>query len=519
MVTKTEHVRELALALFDCTKNFHGLGEAHRRLLGWAAFLLCQPEVLGDRKSRKQIKRKAQSAEFASQMQRLVQSQGEQQFSQQEQATLAAIISLQHGKVKARQVILPDIPPDQQRDVYTLAGLLGIAAGLDYSNSQQTLIRRVEPGPGGIWILVEGMQALADAAAAQQNARIWLKSGYPKIRVLEAKQAEEEILQWPSLPKPMKTMGIGPAEAMAEAGRKVLRYHFAEMLRHEEGTRLGEDIEALHDMRVATRRMRAAFEVFGEAFESEAIRPHLKGLRATGRALGRVRDLDVFMQKARNYLEALPEASRDGLAPLLLGWQVQRESARAEMLAHLSSESHHTFKWEFNNFLSTPGAGARTSTPDVPVPFLVKEVAPVLIYTRLAGVRAYDRILENASLVQYHALRIEFKKLRYTLEFFREVLGEEAKGVINAIKKLQDHLGDLNDADVATRIIREFLDQWEPMQSGVPVGERKSPEAIFSYLAFRHAETHQLMNGFGEAWEGFNQADFRRSLAMAVSVL
>ena len=47
----------------------------------------------------------------------------------------------------------------------------------------------------------------------------------------------------------------------------------------ELGTRLGEDIEALHDMRVATRRMRAAFRVFGEHFEPKAVAPYLKGLK------------------------------------------------------------------------------------------------------------------------------------------------------------------------------------------------------------------------------------------------
>jgi len=51
------------------------------------------------------------------------------------------------------------------------------------------------------------------------------------------------------------------AIAMSEAGRKVLRTHFARMLANEAGTRLGEDIEELHDMRVATRRLRAVLFV------------------------------------------------------------------------------------------------------------------------------------------------------------------------------------------------------------------------------------------------------------------
>jgi hypothetical protein len=60
--------------------------------------------------------------------------------------------------------------------------------------------------------------------------------------------------------------GVLADDVLSEAGRKVLAYHFNQMLLHEEGTRLGVDIEELHDMRVATRRMRAAFEVFADAY-------------------------------------------------------------------------------------------------------------------------------------------------------------------------------------------------------------------------------------------------------------
>ena len=54
-------------------------------------------------------------------------------------------------------------------------------------------------------------------------------------------------------------------------------------------------------------------------------------------------------------------------------------------------------------------------------------------------------------------LRIEFKKFRYTVEYFREVLGKRAFEVIEEVKPLQDHLGDMNDAQVASQILREFI--------------------------------------------------------------
>jgi CHAD domain-containing protein len=355
-------------------------------------------------------------------------------------------------------------------------------------------------------------------------------SGETPLAVESAKPApqpalEEESRQKPSFKefmtsvKDIQSPGLEPGDPLAEAGRKILRYHFAQMLRHEKGTRLGEDIEELHDMRVATRRMRAAVEVFGEAFQSKTLKPLLKGLKTAGKTLGHVRDLDVFLEKAHSYLEGKDQQFKQGLEPLIQTWQTKREAAREKMIAYLDSPQYESFKEEFFNFVSTPGAGAQPEPQDIFVPYLVQEITPVLIYSRYSSVRSFERVFANASIEQLHALRIEFKKLRYTVEFFKEVLGEEGKLVIEDIKSLQDHLGDLNDAQVATEILREFLGQWDLQQAALPVDARHSPKAIMQYLSDKYSERHHLMVTFREAWEYFDRAEFRRNLAQAVSVL
>jgi CHAD domain-containing protein len=343
--------------------------------------------------------------------------------------------------------------------------------------------------------------------------------GSPELEPQAAPQEDIDVIPSEVFAEPglrseqlkLKSPGVQPDDSLAEAGRKVLRYHFVQMLRHEAGTRDGEDIEDLHDMRVATRRMRAAFEVFEDAFTSKAIRTHLKGLRATGRTLGRVRDLDVFMEKAHHYLDSLPEEHRDGLRPLLHSWEQTRENAREVMV------KYEAFKLRFDDFLNTPGAGARSVQEATPN--LVREVTPGLIYDRYAAVRAFDTILDSASLEQFHALRIEFKKLRYTVEYFREVLGPQAGEVIEELKALQDHLGDLNDANVAAHMLRDFLAEWDVLQSKLSVGDRQTPEPILDYMAYRYAERQRLMLTFAETWTRFNSPEFRQNLAMAVSIL
>jgi len=149
----------------------------------------------------------------------------------------------------------------------------------------------------------------------------------------------------------------------------------------------------------------------------------------------------------------------------------------------------------------------------------VRFLAPTLIYTRLASVMAFDSILTTASYAQLHALRIEFKKFRYTLEFFREVLGAESQAIINEIKKLQDHLGELNDANVACQIITRFLKKWDKRQIVFPLQERLSPEPVVNYLAYRYAERYQLMITFSEKWQQFTNTELRQSLAKAIAFL
>lgn len=321
------------------------------------------------------------------------------------------------------------------------------------------------------------------------------------------------------LPQPLRSVGILPDDLMAEAGRKAMLFHFAEMLAHEPGTRLGQDPEHLHDMRVATRRLRAAFAVFEQSFLPKAIKPYLRRLRATGRALGHARDMDVILIKADNYLIDIPPEDRPGMQPLIQFWADERSQARSDMLTYLDSQKYSNFIRKFNVFVNTPGLGALPISQDQPTPSRVREIAPALIYTRLEAVRAYETILPNAAITQLHALRIECKRFRYTLEFFREVLGDQAKIIINELKGLQDHLGDLHDADVACQIVRQFLTEWDVRQTVLPLAERQNPQTIVNYLAYQSAELHRLIVSLPQVWTRFNRPEFRMNLAMAVAAL
>lgn len=320
----------------------------------------------------------------------------------------------------------------------------------------------------------------------------------------------------PRLPLTLRdSIGIEPTDPMAEAGRKALLFHFERMLLHEPGSRLGEDIEAVHDMRVATRRMRSAFRLFAPYYKHDKVEAFQRNLKHTGRALGAVRDLDVFMEKAQRFIDAHPEAD---LSPLVEAWQARLDEARPRLIKHLDSPRFDHFVHEFYAFLTTPGAGAKKAGDRVPTE--ARHVLPQLIYGLYEQVRVYDDVADTRDISTLHALRIELKRLRYALEFFVEILGPEARAVIRDVKAMQDHLGDLNDAEVAEGILSEFVAQHDHANSGTPRFLREPDiSGVVQYLAATRAEKDRLLATFPEAWADFRREDVRRNLALAVAAL
>jgi CHAD domain-containing protein len=424
-------------------------------------------------------------------------------------------------------------------EALALAALVRMADGLDYSQTGSTRLGEVQGGDRAAEIEVLGPYAALDAERAQSKSDLWRLLFDADVCFRPPSPAGT---WWPAgeggvsapLPRrlvsePPEAPGLEPDDPMAEAARKTLSFHFQRMLYHEPGTRLGEDIEELHDMRVATRRMRAAFQVFGDYLDLQELRPIYKGLRRTGRALGAVRDLDVFWEKTGVYLDTLPAEKRSGLDPLRAVWQAQRERAREEMLAYLDSDRYARFVERLGEFLDMPGAGALPVFLEdgEPRPHRLRHVVPVAAYRRLAAVRAYDEWVTGTDvpLERLHQLRIAAKGLRYTLEYFREVLGPEAESLIKEVKGLQDHLGDLQDAVVASNLLRDFL-TWGTWGHAEFVGkgihlpaEPVLAPGVAAYLAARQIELQELVDTFPQAWERIQKPEFGQLVAGALAPL
>jgi CHAD domain-containing protein len=321
-----------------------------------------------------------------------------------------------------------------------------------------------------------------------------------------AKAAEDPMHRLPRVPT---SPGVKSDDSLGEAGRKVLRMHLARMLHFEAGTRTGDDIEDLHKMRVATRRMRAAWRVFSDAYRPKARRRYLKELRTIAGVLGDVRDIDVLLQDLDTYITKLPAPGREAVEPLRATWRRQREAARKRLVARFESKGYREFVDDYLDFTESPGA-AELKLP-LGQPSLVRDTAGSRILAAYERVRAYETIITWADVPTLHALRIEGKRLRYTLEYFSEVLPVSSRQLIAQVTEMQDHLGLLNDADVAARVTREWLNL------NAPLLPARSREAVGLYLDSREADVEQLRRSFRPLWRRITGRSFRKALGVAIT--
>lgn len=311
-------------------------------------------------------------------------------------------------------------------------------------------------------------------------------------------------------------VGYGPdvqavqcAMTMADAGRLVWRTQLAEMLLNESGAREGTDIEHVHDMRVATRRARAAAEIFGRYLGPERVTPLVKGLRRTGRALGPVRDLDVALLRLAQHRAAAPAAEARGLDALAARWRRARSEAYEVLLAWIDSGRYRRFLVELETCCAAKGGAPAGGAGAFAVPSEVRHVMPAAIVERFAVVRAHETRLASGrpSEAELHALRIHCKRLRYSLEFVRHLLGTEGEALIGQLKLLQDHLGDLNDSRVTRDRLRLLR------------AEGLDHPAIERYERLQERTVEQLRTTFDPVWLPFVDVDNRRLLMEAVARL
>ena len=250
-------------------------------------------------------------------------------------------------------------------------------------------------------------------------------------------------LEQPAAPE-LGSVTIDPSLSAGEVGRANLRRHLASWLAHEPAARLGEAPEALHDLRVAGRRIETTLRVFEPYLPKSLVRQR-PGWKSLVRALGTVRDLDVQLEGLAAFVDELHDSDAGQVAPLLERLTSERRSARSRMLSRLDRPSTRRLVRRLRAALAR-GAPVRVRA-DNPVAAVA---APKLIRRSFKKVqRAAQAVRADGSASAHHALRRRAKRLRYTIEAFDGFYGHEAARLLRAIRSLQKSLGSNQDAYVA----------------------------------------------------------------------
>lgn len=252
-------------------------------------------------------------------------------------------------------------------------------------------------------------------------------------------------------------LSLDPAMRADQAAHAIHRTLLATLEANEEGVRRDLDSEFLHDFRVAVRRTRSALGQIKGVYPP-AVRERFAGeLSWLGRATGPTRDLDVHRLEMDGYRAELPAAVRPHLEPLGAYLERHQREEHARLVEALDSPRYGELVAAWSAFLAAePPGGADAPSAGRPV----REVASERIWRAWRRLRKRGRRLDDSSPdAALHRLRIDAKKLRYLIEFFRSLYdpGELGKP-LRALKKLQDNLGAFNDLAVQRRALGRFAE-------------------------------------------------------------
>jgi CHAD domain-containing protein len=225
----------------------------------------------------------------------------------------------------------------------------------------------------------------------------------------------------------------------------------ARLVAHDAGVRLGDDVESVHQARVATRRLRSDLRTFRPVIDANWSEPLRDELQWLGERLGEVRDADVLLGRLDARLDTLPHADADGAEELLEALRRQRSEARESLLGALRSDRYVALLDRLVDATHrVPPAADDAAIDELELERLVRRP-----WKRLRdAVAALDHEPPDEDL---HAVRIRAKRTRYAAEAVAPAIGRPARKFARRIADVQDILGEHQDAVVAEQWLRRQL--------------------------------------------------------------
>ena len=230
--------------------------------------------------------------------------------------------------------------------------------------------------------------------------------------------------------------------------RSAIAGSVASLLRQDPLVRTTGDPEAVHQARVATRKLRSHLRTFGPLLDSEWTEPLRSELGWLAMGLGAVRDREVLLDRLRERTGSLPASDLKSATSLLRGLAEEIEALRKKLLVDLDSQ-------RYIDLLERLVAAAQTpmTLPEAEQP--ARAVLPALATSPWRRLRSAVRQLpETPTDSELHRIRILAKRARYAAEAVAPVAGPAAAAFARAAAKLQTILGEHQDSVTAQAWLR-----------------------------------------------------------------
>jgi putative phosphoesterase len=267
-------------------------------------------------------------------------------------------------------------------------------------------------------------------------------------------------------------------------GAETLLARTRELEKQLDGAKRNEDIEYIHKLRVASRRLRAALGVFKECFPKKQIKAWNKAIKNLTTSCGAARDQDVLIAYLENYSTHLEPPARDEIDSLIRIQKARRLLMQSEVVKVLDSLEASGILADLSATCRAMRAGWDSETFN-PRSISTYENAQIHIFAKLDELLALSRFVHNQSaIVKHHELRIAAKRLRYTMEIFSPIYDGGLQDQIALMKKFQDVLGEMHDYHVWSQDLRA-------QGRGVSADARSSLNKLLAHLGKQRASRYE----------------------------
>lgn len=271
--------------------------------------------------------------------------------------------------------------------------------------------------------------------------------------------------------------GVDARTPLGQAAPALLLSKAGPLFELEATARSGADADAVHDMRVASRRLREAMRLLGPLYPSKPFGVWYKRVRRITRALGPVRDSDVFIEDFTKLGKHVGAEGKRAVA-FMVGYRMgRREHELAVLDAELAGLDLAENRLSFDSF------AGRLADPDSAGDPLAGFAYGAIAERAATVFGAQPVALVPENVTRQHELRIDYKRLRYAVEVFAPCYDDSFDGLHETLTAFQDTLGDMHDMHVFLEMLRAPERVEAAARAGVSADAMAEVEAVLEARA------------------------------------